>query len=622
MSYSRAPSRTPSCDEMNTVAAMHGQHPKHDTDQCPLVKLDSDKRVVADRRTSLRNSDVDSCSKAHFLVRIMDYYFVKKSANPDNKCQCPMLRCRLPFNSVIEMIEHVKHCNEFQRGESWCVSCNVADTFPVAKPGHCPWKDTLTQKLRKSIEPIMEHVGRRRSGQRSPTPANSNSSSSPPPLFDHPSCAPQAKPGVPEMHIQTVIDSQLMPEFINFRSMPELSNGTVVKRRRVAMQVDPTRPGRPPWACDLPVLYTCELPASLEQNISDEYNNTAGASPFELSSTANTHIARSLIAAPKTVLWSSSGSSRDSHSLSSMQSDIRTNSSTLCETISSRSSVSENHQCGHPAAQPISYEPSFSKEFTDSPAKECALRGTWQGSTLSGQLNSSAIPCEPPIYSPSTLDQRDSVGSMTSNSNPGGSALAGTEWYTGNYTPGLPLEPIVEAELPATIVPDNLFTTHCVEPVARESAVQKAIGMPDSNFVDTDMDLPHSEKSPDVGLYQIVFSAPSVALTHPWPASNQKRPCKFDDCVYEYEDTERGTKNYARHIKRKHTGDQEYFCDIEGCSSKFINRKDNLLKHQRLVHGVFGESAGVSGRKLSRSSRRHPGYGEITRSQTVPRRLA
>jgi hypothetical protein len=86
---------------------------------------------------------------------VMNYYFIKKHAYLPRSYCCPFLKCRLPFASAVDMVEHIKICSKFRESEMWCPACGVWSTYYTSKSGNCSWKrHSFAEKMLRPIKSI------------------------------------------------------------------------------------------------------------------------------------------------------------------------------------------------------------------------------------------------------------------------------------------------------------------------------------------------------------------------------------------------------------------------------------------------------------------------------------
>ncbi|KAK9783619.1 putative C2H2-type domain-containing protein [Seiridium cardinale] len=251
---------------------MHSQRPEHDADQCHL-----------------RRDAVDDCSKARFMLMLMDYYFLDEIDRSRDPCLCPMLRCRIPFTSAVAMVQHVKRCNGFGGGEAWCPKCDVPGRFPLSNRSHCVWKrDTLTQKVMKPIDSIVGHVSRRLSGRRSPAPGHRAPSSSSPSNPEPLKYTDYSHTNVQAASNSTEIDSRSRSELANDpvktnpveMGVPSSTSGTIFPSYSIPAQAEYKSSREPAGSAELNGSTSIELPA---QSRDADHETTLSTTSFSFS---------------------------------------------------------------------------------------------------------------------------------------------------------------------------------------------------------------------------------------------------------------------------------------------------------------------------------------------------
>lgn len=84
-----------------------------------------------------RDTPRDECALHRFIV----WAAVKRNdcdkMTPEEKRECPLLRCRKRFTNHELMLQHLYSCDQLDVGEYWCYSCGKVETFSDAKCKKC-----------------------------------------------------------------------------------------------------------------------------------------------------------------------------------------------------------------------------------------------------------------------------------------------------------------------------------------------------------------------------------------------------------------------------------------------------------------------------------------------------
>ncbi|KAM0818401.1 putative C2H2-type domain-containing protein [Seiridium cardinale] len=145
-----------------------------------------------------------------------------------------------------------------------------------------------------------------------------------------------------------------------------------------------------------------------------------------------------------------------------------------------------------------------------------------------------------------------------------------------------PVHPV--PEIPGTVAPFQLLRDRAVhrQLAPRQESGDSGVTLVDLN--DDEIELgQRTEGTFNEATDNSSASSRPPPLAHAVINGEESLQCPYLGCIKTYGTSPRDAKNYARHWRRNHTGDQEFPCP--DCDRVFINRKDNLIKHQRRAHG-------------------------------------
>ncbi|KAF7543734.1 hypothetical protein G7Z17_g10494 [Cylindrodendrum hubeiense] len=111
--------------------------------------------------TSCVNRDTaqDECALYRFIV----WAAVKRNAcdkmTPDEKRECPMLRCRKRFPNHELMLQHLYICDQLAVGEYWCYDCAKVERFSDAKCKRCLGHPSRRRKIMSMAKNFFSSLG-------------------------------------------------------------------------------------------------------------------------------------------------------------------------------------------------------------------------------------------------------------------------------------------------------------------------------------------------------------------------------------------------------------------------------------------------------------------------------
>lgn len=90
---------------------------------------------------------------------------VKRNAcqkmTPEERRECPLLRCRKRFDDHEQMLKHLHTCDELSAGEYWCYECTRVERFAEAKPKKCPSHPSKRKKAMIKARNFFSSLGNR-----------------------------------------------------------------------------------------------------------------------------------------------------------------------------------------------------------------------------------------------------------------------------------------------------------------------------------------------------------------------------------------------------------------------------------------------------------------------------
>ncbi|KAK6072722.1 hypothetical protein SCUP234_09023 [Seiridium cupressi] len=172
-------------------------------------------------------------------------------------------------------------------------------------------------------------------------------------------------------------------------------------------------------------------------------------------------------------------------------------------------------------------------------------------------------------------------------------------------------------EMPGTVAPFQLLRDRTVQ---RQLPPRQESGDSDVTLVDlNDAEIELGQRTEGTFNEAIDNSSPSSRpppLAHAVINGEESLQCPYLGCIKTYGTSPQDAKNYARHWRRNHTGDQEFPCP--DCDKVFINRKDNLVKHQRRAHGQLVPTLSIK-RGVSELDGKETERASIKRSRQTAR---
>lgn len=80
---------------------------------------------------------------------------------PEERRECPLLRCRTRFDDHEQMLKHLVTCDELSAGEYWCYECAKVERFADAKPKKCPSHPSKRRKAITKARSFFSSLGHR-----------------------------------------------------------------------------------------------------------------------------------------------------------------------------------------------------------------------------------------------------------------------------------------------------------------------------------------------------------------------------------------------------------------------------------------------------------------------------
>ncbi|KAI0395272.1 hypothetical protein F5Y17DRAFT_474739 [Xylariaceae sp. FL0594] len=139
----------------------------------PLYHPDITPVHIADSSCCLFRCEIpDDCAKARFYAGMLEFYLL------DNKNQgafvsCPMASCpSLYFEHPKDMLRHLKNCKFFDKGKTWCPTCQRFEYFNIRSSRKCSWdKDhNIGRKILQKYKDVFRGLGAGHTGAHEPYP--------------------------------------------------------------------------------------------------------------------------------------------------------------------------------------------------------------------------------------------------------------------------------------------------------------------------------------------------------------------------------------------------------------------------------------------------------------------
>lgn len=499
----------------------------------------------------------------------MDYYFIKKHADMQASYCCPFLKCRIPFDSAVGMVEHIKTCSKFRESEMWCPACDVWGTYHTSKSGSCSWKKhTFAEKMLKPIKSISGHIGYKASGRRSPSPSISGPSKSPSlsisTAIEIARKSPTCDVGLPN-GIPAEIDSRC--EFI------ELYDDSIFKGKPAEMEDGSSNTSFISEMANSDRLTTSEQAFASNSLSRTIPRDTSIAPPVPLSG-----IPTSCHPPVYNENWSPYATQQTSRTLS----NLSTYQTSAHSGISPTSTMCEGRIA--PVNLPGSSQPVYKSTFTESPVTEdlgaSSLAPT--NANIGLDLDLSMPICQEPYN------------------------------WSGSF------HHVETSKSPETVSPEQRFTdtfSGDLSLLAPNSLVRASLNTHRRASYT-------NEQAPETCSQNIGYYMPGISRSSPprsLPVGSELIGCEFHDCRYTYKGSE--MHKYSKHRIRNHRTEEIFRCEFPGCTRSYKNRKDNLKKHQRLAHHIISigqvlgvkSDSGVKSRKTPKSPTKRTGNNSTPR---------
>lgn len=494
------------------------------------------------------------------------------------------------------MIEHVKTCNQFPRAEAWCLSCNVPATFPTHCRSHTLSKrDTLTQKFMKPIDSIKE-VGRKLSGRKSPTPSTSS--------FSPPSAAIA---GLPKHHLP-----------FHERESP---NSKTTGRDSLRFELPANDGNTAEMPADMlnsvAMLHSDETPLHIGDHWSPDFVDRVRATPCTHTLSSKTPY----ISSSDQFSSSAERSALNIHpvrtsSLDTVLSDencpsLDASLSSHFGTVSSCSTACESDGQLHTSSDSGSGETILDVVMTSSPVETSMDEELWP-LTHANSLHDDAGSINPILllaWGKNTIDDTRVNFSQHGHT---------SDHHDASFQ-NMPVVPVAEVALD-TITSPSINTTQ----IKRKPVPCQALGISEMAiaYPNEAVASPKLRSTTTSGgvIKNCAVAVPTALHLSPNLITEKQLSCEYLTCDYTFGHTTEERRNYVRHWKRNHAPPRIFECTVPLCGKTFLNRKDNLLKHQRNAHGMItkqrnaGMLQGVQSRTSIRQLNRHARTGYHARS--------
>ncbi|KAH6895334.1 hypothetical protein B0T10DRAFT_455596 [Thelonectria olida] len=153
------------------------------------VSVASDDGEASPSSCVTRDTARDECALYRFIV----WAAVKRNEcgkmTPEEKRECPLLRCRKRFPNHEFMLQHLYTCDQLALGEYWCYNCEKVERFSDAKCKRCLGHPSRRRKIVSMAKNFFSSLGHK--NKNSPLADYLDLDEAPPSYDDSLLCPPQ-----------------------------------------------------------------------------------------------------------------------------------------------------------------------------------------------------------------------------------------------------------------------------------------------------------------------------------------------------------------------------------------------------------------------------------------------
>lgn len=436
----------------------------------------------------------------------------------------------------------------------------------------------------RPIDSLVEHV--KRTGRKSPSPAGTFS----------PFLPPQSPPNsiYPQHPADAYDNLATTAEYLELGSTPlasELPHHPMRKNYAIEMDAGPSTLGavqsRPTGQAQLDD-YAGSQP--VEASAFSVFSRTSWSRKSLNISSDSPHSTHS-----SSSTWSARPPPLQTSSTVPMHASGDTSRSSSSEMVSPLSDVDATAGYAASMMGNISVQPSFGDSLTTSPVEYCVLDNLGPA-----MVAKSSKTVEASVSNISTLSRESSGGfnwfePVSGEHQSDTAEPASTVWFGSMRDLALSGPSISKTEHPGTAALSDKWKPG---PIRRKPVAQKPMNWQSSasseetlvsnDAYETGPEQSRAAQKALTGVESMNDCTVFLAATFT-EATTPDSPCEHSGCTYKHRNTPKGDINYARHRKRKHSGDQSFHCTFPSCD-KVYNRNDNLWKHKWQVHQISTEA--------------------------------